>query len=346
MQSGVYSMNIYDVSKKAGVSIATVSRVINNNTNVSPTTREKVLKVIEESEYIPNTFARGLGLNTMNTIGIMCADSSDPYMAKAIYYLEQGLRMNNYDVLLCCTGYGLSDKKKYLELLLSKRTDAIILVGSNFVEDEPSDNEYIKAAANKIPIMLLNGSLNGPNIYASRCDDYNAVYSATLALLQSGKKDIHYLYNAKSFSGNNKITGFVDALMTRFPNKKAASESIHFVSDSIQGTIDYLNLLTSKQIPFDAILTSDDSLAIGALRFAKKAGLNVPSQLSIIGYNNSFLVSCSDPELTSVDNKLDALCSSCINTLMGIFNNQVVPIETVFPGELIHRGTTQLEPIR
>ena len=98
-------MNIYDVSRQAGVSIATVSRVLNGNAKVSEATRQKVLKVMEEMGYTPNVFARGLGLNTMQTVGIMCADSSDSYLATAIYYLEQELRNYDYDVLLCCTGY-------------------------------------------------------------------------------------------------------------------------------------------------------------------------------------------------------------------------------------------------
>lgn len=105
-------MNIYDVSKKAGVSIATVSRVINGNSNVSEKTQRKVLAAIKELNYTPNVFARGLGLNTMKTIGIMCTDSSDIYLANAVYYLEQELRRNGYDSILCCTGNVYDTKKK------------------------------------------------------------------------------------------------------------------------------------------------------------------------------------------------------------------------------------------
>ena len=89
-------MTIYDISEKAGVSIATVSRVLNGGKNVREQTMEKVLAVIQECGYTPNAFARGLGLNTMKTIGFLCADSSDMYTAKAIFYLEQLLRENNY----------------------------------------------------------------------------------------------------------------------------------------------------------------------------------------------------------------------------------------------------------
>ena len=160
-------MNIYDVSEHAGVSIATVSRVLNGNPNVSEKTREKVLKVMDELGYTPNVFARGLGLNTMRTIGIMCSDSSDPYLAGAIYYLERGLRSHGYDAILCCTGYDLDAKQKYFDLLRSKRVDAIILAGSKFVEMRAKDNAYIIEAASDLPIMLVNGFLEGENIYTA-----------------------------------------------------------------------------------------------------------------------------------------------------------------------------------
>ena len=140
-------MNIYDISQLAGVSIATVSRVINGSDRVSARTRQKVLRVIEENGYTPNAFARGLGLNTMHTVGLLCADSSDPYLAQAVYNLEQELRLNGYDCLLCCTGYARETKEKYLDLLLSKRVDGLIFVGSQFTESAPEDNEYIRRAA-------------------------------------------------------------------------------------------------------------------------------------------------------------------------------------------------------
>ena len=157
-------MNIYDVSKHAGVSIATVSRVLNGNPNVSEKTRNKVMNVMAELGYTPNVFARGLGLNTMQTIGIMCSDSSDPYLANAIYYLERALRSFEYDAILCCTGYDLDAKQKYFNLLRSKRVDAIILAGSKFVEMRPKDNSYLIEAAKDLPLMLVNGYLEGENI--------------------------------------------------------------------------------------------------------------------------------------------------------------------------------------
>lgn len=202
-------MTIYDISEKAGVSIATVSRVLNGSSNVSEKTKQKVLDVINQCEYTPNAFARGLGLNTMKTIGIMCADSSDLYLAKAIYYLEQKLRVNGYDSILCCTGYGLENKKSCMNLLITKKVDGIILVGSNFVYDKDMENQYILDAAAQVPVMLLNAALEAPNVYSILSDDFSSVYEATLQLIQAGVEDILYFTNSTSYSSKKKwrVTG-------------------------------------------------------------------------------------------------------------------------------------------
>lgn len=332
------AINIYDVSKHAGVSIATVSRVLNGNPNVSEKTRSKVLKVMEELGYTPNVFARGLGLNTMKTIGIMCSDSSDLYLANAIYYLEQGLRSNDYDAILCCTGYDLDVKQKYFELLRSKRVDAIILAGSKFIELRPKDNAYILDAAKKLPIMLVNGYLEGKNIYSTLCDDHAAVYHAVSQLLKSGRRRVLYLYTSNSFSGINKMEGYKAAC--RDFGIEPADELLHQCAKDITISRDLLWDLYSQGLQFDAVMTSDDSLAVGAVKFAHKAGLSIPEKLSIIGYNNSILSRSTDPEITSVDSKVAALCHTTISTLMGVFSSMNVPSRTTIASDLIKRQTT------
>lgn len=331
-------MNIYDISKKAGVSIATVSRVINGNTNVSDKTRAKVLEIIKESGYTPNAFARGLGLDTMQTIGILCADCSDPYLARAIFLLERELQIHNYDSILCCTGYQLETKKKRLNLLMSKRVDAIIMVGSNFVEIKDEDNNYIRQAAKQMPIMILNGSLEGDRIYSILCDDYRAMYDATTALLDRNHKNILYLYNSLSYSGLKKAGGFKAALESR--NIPIREDYIQYIEGSITDIKKRLIKLYEKGITMDGIITADDNLAIGALKFAKAKNLSVPDDIAIIGYNNSLITECCDPELTSIDNKLECVTKNCINSLMGVFAGEDIPLKTIFSAELVKRNTT------
>ena len=123
-------MNIYDIAKLSGVSIATVSRVVNGSPRVSEKTKQKVLAVMEEAEYTPNVFARGLGLNSMKTIGILCPDISDQYMAEAVSHLEKRLHEYGYDCILSCSGSAQEAREHHTKLLLSKRIDTLILVGS------------------------------------------------------------------------------------------------------------------------------------------------------------------------------------------------------------------------
>ncbi|MBE5950098.1 MAG: LacI family transcriptional regulator [Lachnospiraceae bacterium] len=331
-------MNIYDVSQKAGVSIATVSRVLNGNPNVSETTRQKVLSVMREIGYTPNVFARGLGLNTMHTIGIMCADSSDPFLANAVYYLEQNLRKNGYDSFLCCTGYDLVNKQKYLQLLLSKRVDAVILVGSSFIEATKKDNAYLLEAAETIPVMIINGYISHPNIFCTLCDDYQAVYDVTNQLAEQGRKDILYLYTSRSYSGLQKLSGYKSGIQTN--NLPLREEMMLSCPNDIASTRDMLIEVYDKGLRFDAVVASEDQLAVAAMKFAKQKNLSVPDELSIVGYNNSILSSCTDPEITSIDNHVETLSITTISTLMRVLEGNDVPNKTTISNDIIIRETT------
>ena len=335
-------MTIYDISEKAGVSIATVSRVLNGSSNVSEKTKQKVLDVIKQYEYTPNAFARGLGLNTMKTIGIMCADSSDLYIAKAIYYLERLLHSNGYDSILCCRGYELETKKKSMNLLITKKVDAIILVGSTFINETEEDNKYIIDAAAQVPVMLHNGALDAPNVYGILSDDFSSVYNATLYLIDSGIHDILYYYNSMSYSGKKKMAGFKAAIQTRnLPLTDAMIQYYPGNHEDIPKMARHLKKIADNVAEFHGVIAADDTLAIGAYKYAVQAGLRIPDDFSIIGYNNSMLVNCCAPALTSIDNKLESLCQHLITTLMGCLNGCEMPKMTVFSGELIVRGTTR-----
>ena len=331
-------MNIYDVSRRAGVSIATVSRVLNGNPNVSQKTRSRVLAVMDELGYTPNVFARGLGLGTMKTIGIMCSDSSDPYLANAIYYLERQLRSHGYDSILCCTGTSLENKRTCFELLLSKRVDAMILAGSKFVELIDRDNDYLIQAARELPVMLVNGYLDAPGIYSTVCNDYEAMYHVTSRLVDSGKKDILYLYTSHSYSGLNKVQGYKNALADRgLPVRR---ELIHQCAKDLTASRQLIEQLADSGLSFDAVMTSDDSLAVGAVKFACSKKISIPEDLAVVGYNNSILSYCTTPEISSVDTKVEELCTATVTTLMSVFDGSQVPSRTVIAADFIQKETT------
>lgn len=335
-------MNIYDISEKAGVSIATVSRVLNGSSRVSPKTREHVLAVMAEQGYVPNAFARGLGLKSMKTIGLLCPNAADAYLSQALNYLERAFRVHEYDCLLSCTGKALADRRKGVELLLSKHVDGMVLMGSTFVEDQDAGNEYLRNAARKLPLVLLNASYPCDNVFCVLCDDYRATMEATNYLLDTGCKDILYLYHSRNYSGQKKLAGYRAALENR--GLPVRENLIRFLSEdktSVPDIRDDILAIEASGIHFDAVLSSEDIISVGAAKYARVVHRCMPDSLSIIGYNNSSYSLCCEPELTSMDNKLETLCNHCVSTMMAVLAGQDAPQKTVFTAELVKRGSTR-----
>ncbi|MCR5674466.1 MAG: substrate-binding domain-containing protein [Lachnospiraceae bacterium] len=278
--------------------------------------------------------------HTSKTVGLLCADSSDLYLAKAVYFIEKNLSESGFHSMLCTTGYTFQRKKESLKLLLSKEVDAIALVGSHFIGMEDSENNYIREAADKLPIVLLNGELDHPNVYSVSCDDYQATKDATTALIDDGIKSLLYFYDTQSYSGKKKQSGFKDACA-----EKGIEDTFHllYVGDreDIDGVATRLERLWESGMHFDGIVCSEDYLALGTVKFAHRAGIMIPKNLQIIGYNNSLLTKCCDPELTSVDNHLEDISEQVVKALISVLEGGTFPEKKLFAGELIRRDTTK-----
>ena len=333
-------MNIYDIAKLADVSIATVSRVVNNSPKVSQKTKEKVLAVMKENEYTPNAFARGLGLGTMKTVGIICPDISDIYMAKAVSYLESSLHDHGYDCILGCSGFKQEEKENYVKLLLSKKIDTLILVGSTYAgrgRDE-ADTDYIREAAEQASVFMINAKVAGDNIYCTYADDFQATYEVTKAYLRRGKEKILFMYDSESFSARQKMAGYEAAL------QDAGYPILGNLKFKTKNDIEYTkNMLLeyNKVLDFDSVLATDDGIAVGAIKYAKIKGLSIPEELSITGYNNSILAIGSDPELTSVDSKLGVMCRKTVERMIDLLENESrIEKNVCVPCEIVRRCTT------
>lgn len=334
-------MNIYDIAKLSGVSIATVSRVVNGSPRVSEKTKQKVLAVMEESEYTPNVFARGLGLNSMKTIGILCPDISDQYMAEAVSHLEKRLHEYGYDCILGCSGSARESREHHTKLLLSKRIDTLILVGSLYAGSgrDPAETEYVRAAAQQVPVFMINGYVEGENIYCSYGDDRQGAYDVTQALIRRGKKRILFLYDSQTYSARQKLEGYESALADAGypilgdlkyyvrPLEIHPSDGAVFSENSagyVQNKVLYVKemLLAHRTLEFDSVFACNDGLAVGVLKYARAKGLAVPEELSVAGYNNSAMAVCCEPELTSVDNQVKRLCNDAIDRMLEVLQGK------------------------
>lgn len=329
-------MNIYDIASQCGVSIATVSRVLNGSRNVSDKTRDRILKTMKQEGYTPNAFARGLGLDTMGMIGILCTDVSDTFYAKAVSLVEGLLRRNGFNAMLCCTGDSLEDKKACLKLLLAKHVDAVVLIGSAFKEAE--DNTHIGEAAAQAPVIVINGLVELPGVYCVLCDERAAVRENVKRLHRSGCGGILYLYNTLTYSGCEKIAGYKEGLEAcGIPFRE---DFLVRVEKSVSAASAAAEKLLARGAEFSAVMASEDLLAVGAQKALEKAGKTMP----IIGFNNSVLAECASPTLTSVDNMLDTLCPTAVRMLGELLNGGSVPQKIVISSKLIERETFRADP--
>ncbi len=324
-------MTIYDIAEKSGVSIATVSRTLNGGKNVSEKTRKKVLSVIKEEGYTPNIFARGLGLDSIQMIGLLCTDVSDIYYAKAVSILENQLHQKGFDVLLYCSGSKIEDQKASLQLLLDKRVDAIILIGSAFQEE--SGGAHIGQTARQVPVFMINGVVNLPGVTCIACDEYSAVVQNISELYRQGARRILYLYDALTYSGRQKLEGYRDGL--KACGLKWDEQLTVRVKKSLQDACKAVSELMDSGIFFDAVMSSEDLLAIGALKALQQKKIKMP----IIGFNNSLLAECSTPSLTSIDNMLDTICPYTVNLLLHLLKGGEAPNKTLVSAKLIERET-------
>ena len=297
------------------------------------------MDVIKAEGYTPNIFARGLGLDSMKTIGIICPNIADNYMARAISHLEQNFHEYGYDCILGCSGHTREAKENYVKLLLSKRIDALVMVGSTYGGNgvEEKETAYIKNASKQAPVFLINSWIEGENIYCSNADDFSAAYEVTSALIRRGKKRILFLYDSETFSAKQKMEGYERALSDAgYPVlgdlKFRTKNEIHHARDL---------MLAYKNLEFDSVVATDDGLAIGALKYANVKGLKVPDDIEIAGYNNSQLSVGCEPELTSVDNHLEKMCNDTVDYMLRVLQGDTdVPPQNEVVCEIKKRCTT------
>lgn len=329
-------MNLHDIAREAGVSTATVSRVINGSTLVVEETRKKVQAVIDKHRYTPNALARGLIQKSTKTIGVLTVDIRSPYFSSVVHSVERELKQLGYNIFLCNTGGNLEEKIQYITALMERKADGLVFVGSIYKEKE--HNRHIIEAAAKVPVILLNNHIRGFNIYSLLCDDARGIYDATRFMLDQGKKNLIYIHSSSTFSGRSKRKGFRQALkdsgtntvngriLTAVPDKDSMIEKIK---------------LEYKKDPFDGVLTSDDIYANQTVFALSSIKVDIPGTVAVMGYNNSSICDYTYPALSSVDSCMNELGIQGGRLLDGILSGRIPEKQILFlPPKLVIRETT------
>lgn len=289
-------MNIKEIAKKAGVSVATVSRVLNHPENVAPNTKKRILQVIEDSGYTPNWFARGLNFNRTSTIGLLIPDILNPGYMEIAKGVEDVAHQKEYTTLLCNCENALDKERKYIDTLLKRKVDGIVLVSSLL---QYEDVQNIKNQ--KIPMVFIgeNNDLDSETSVV-RIDYESAAYKAVKHLIENGYQEIAMIYSRNPQQENAaKLVGYRKALAEE--HITVPSQYVSEVGSSLEeGYIAVKKLLDSAKPP-QAFFTSSDILAMGAIEAMKDYEIQIPEQVAIIGFDNIQMSNLIEPKLTTVD---------------------------------------------
>lgn len=326
-------VNIYDVARISNVSTATVSRVLNNKPRVSAETRQKVQDAISQLNYRPSTIARGLVLKHTKSVGILTTDITAPNYSRTACAMERELFQIGYSSILCNTGGSIEKIKEYLHMLVNLGVCGIISIGSVFKNTlkEP----LMLPEFSHTPFVLSHCQIPADNTYSVVINEKHGIQLCVEHLMEKGHRDILYVKDADTYSGERKKVAFREAM-----NQLGLSTSEKMMFNTYRsfegGRASVKEILASGQ-HFSAIIFGDDITAAGGLYSLKKAGYSVPNDIAIIGYNNTPSSICCDPQLTTVDNKTDIMGSLSVKLLQTVLENkETTRLLTVTP-ELVIR---------
>lgn len=331
---GLGIVNIYDIAKEAGVSIATVSRVLNKRGTVKKETEDRINKILDKYGYQPSAVARGLVTKSMRTIGIITVDMRVVHYANTVYVLEQRFSQLGYNVMVCNTGGLLSENLRYLRTMVEKNVDGLVLVGSVFGELVQSAEamEYLK----RMPVVLANGSLPLPNAFSVLVDDQYGIRIATQHLLDKGHRKIYYVQDMDTNSAQRKVSGFREAMQTvGIP----ADEFILHCEYGLEGGKQLAAQILARKLDCTGIVFGEDLTAIGVMKELIRSGIRIPEDIAIIGYNNSEYGRVCTPELTSIDNHFEVMGEYSARLMNSLLQKDANPVDITIRPSIVERSS-------
>lgn len=327
---------IYDVAEKAGVSIATVSKVINNTGKIGEHTKRQVFLVMEQINYQPSMIASAMMGKKMHTIGLLIPDIANPFFAELARKIEDSGEEKGYSVVMCNTDNDPEKEIQYLNWLKQKSVDGVIIATS--AQEEETFKKLVKE---NLPFTLIARDLPSLPVDTVLLDDFLGGYLAGTHLVKCGCRNISTLtLNLNTSSETGRLEGFKQAL-TASGIKYNIGNVISCngtVEDAYKKMKRFLNL--KKDV--DGLFALNDIIAIGAINSARDLHYNIPDDISIMGFDNTILATVSHPPLTSVAQPIENMGRQVVNLLIErIKENNKPKQRIVLSPELIIRETTK-----
>lgn len=336
-------MTIYDIAKIAGVSPSSVSRVLNNRPGINEENRKRIQEILDRYNYTPNEAARGLVMQSTKIIGILMEDIRMAHHTESTYVVEQELMKRGYTCIALSTGHDVEQKVEFIKLMEQRRVEGAILMGSMFCV--PEVEAAICDHLSDIPVVIVNGYLNLPNVYGILIDEKGGIQSCVELLAGKGRRKLVFALDTLSPANERKKEGFIQGMKAL----GAADPDIPIYTGS-PGNYDPEQILeqgkelTRKilaELPeTDGIIYSVDLLAIGGLMELEGQGVRVPEDVAVVGIDNTLYGKICRPSLTTLDNKLVEVSQNAADILLRALESERVTHKIMLFTDIIERESS------
>lgn len=328
------TVTIYDVAERAGVSMATVSRVVNGNQNVKPATRKKVMEVIEELDYRPNAVARGLASKRTTTIGVIMPEIDNTFFANLANGINDIAAMYHYDILLATIDSNHNNDIAVFNSLLAKQVDGIVYIGYYL-----SEALYQEFTRSRTPIVLAGTRDQRHTIPSVNIDHFAATFDAVSMLAA---------HNEKVALVCGPLTEFINSHEYLEGYKKALSEDNRTYSEGLvfesQYTLESGKKLAARLLASGATAAfiTDDLLAVGVVNELIDKGHHIPDDLEIVSANNTIYTEIVRPRLTSIEHPLYDIGAVAMRLLTKMINDdEIEESEILLPYSLVMKESSK-----
>lgn len=334
-------LTIKDIAERAGVSITTVSQILNNKgSRFSEETRSRVMRIVEETNYKPDFIAQSMITKRSRMIGMIVPDVTDFFFSKLIEGVETYMNSLGYMIILCNSKHDKALEKKYFDELMHRAVEGIIIATPNVLDEE------IMAVCSRrqrgLPIVLVDMGKNQRNEGKLIVEEYKGVYAAVEYLIECGHRKIGFLREVDDYYQlSERITGYLNCLEDfHIPYRgDYITESTLTIQGGYLGT---KKLLAQTSAQLTALVCTNDQMAVGAYQAIYERGLRVPEDISVIGFDGLDLGRYLAPALTTVYQPIFEIGFAAAKFTMDAIENPFAPIPNkVFPTELLKRNSVK-----
>jgi LacI family transcriptional regulator len=301
---------IRDVAREASVSVSTVSHVINGTRHVEPETAERVRRAITQLGYQPNSVARSLRHGRTHTIGLLVPDNANPFFAEVARVVEDEGFKAGYSVILCNSDGSEVKEKAYIDVLLAKQVDGLLLIASS---NELAGLDRILNAA--VPVVAVDREIHHAPITQILIDNWQGGYIAGAHLIDLGHREFVYITGPNETTPSaQRLQGFRQALAEAglaLSENRIVSGDFRFA-----GGQHAMEEVLRGGLPFTAVFAANDLMAMGAISTLHAARIHVPNEVSLIGFDDIPYAVTTLPPMTTVAQPVEAIGQTCVRTLI------------------------------